>query len=482
MAFHIILIAIGIILFQSVIVNHSNVDAYKTFEIVKYCHRQQPNKEQKYSNELNKIMNQVESKYGLVVPSEFDEQDINEEENTLKYNSAKSIIVDNKHDESSVRIVLNSDQNASKLRNWQYCSLFLAAKKPNGLIVTIRKLHLRSGVDWLRLLINNGTFVREFSHVKIDDERDSVAYVANHGVLIELSSGYSVKTLPEDNHIELILTSFREADLCLIDQEFDCGSFRCISNYYICDGMNNCGDGRDEMGCPLNNLANYILIICIFLLISIFLFLCFCYRCCQSKRRNFSNRANQYHYVKIRTGSIAAPRGIIKRRAASIASESNTPGLSNLINGNPRPHNSVLNDNLQRFRLTHIGDSLPVLVPSAPNEYDYGSTRNTYLHLPYSTYATIHLGSNNIGLIPTQQFFGQVRTTYGSPNQSSRQLGSNQRIGNENHTFPRPQPNYPILNSQLFNPPVSTAPPPPYTPKEDEPQPLQDNTSLVPNE
>lgn len=476
-SFHLLLLVIGVILLQSLIVDHPNVAAYNTYEIVKYCRRQQPSKEQFSLEELGKITKHVESKIGLIVP-EIDEQDNDDDEDNGKLKAAKSVTVDSAHDDSSIRIVLSNEENRLKQRNWQYCSLFVAAKKPNGLIVTIRKLHLRSGVDWLRLVINNGTFVREFSHVKIDDERDSVAYVANHGVLIELLTGYSVKSPPEENHIELTLTAFREADLCMIDQEFDCGSFRCISNYYLCDGVNNCGDGRDETGCPMDNLTNYIIISCILLLVSMFIFLCFCYRCCcqSPKRKNYPNRAKQYQYVKIRTSSIAAPNGIVKRRASSVASESDIgplPSRSNtMIGGIPGRHNSIAGDNLRRFRLTHVADSMPVLIPSAPSETDYGTTGNTYMHLaPYPTYATIQLGSNGYGLIPAHQIFapGGSRVSYGAYNQpsSSRQQTS-QASGNEPHTFPLPQPTYPMLHPQLFTPPAPA--PPPYSPRQDSQQ------------
>lgn len=99
----------------------------------------------------------------------------------------RTVTVSGDHEKSAVRVVLTTKTNRQPLyKNFQYCALFVQAKKPHGLIVTLDKLKLRPGIDWLRLSINNESFVREFSHVTIHDERDSVAYVANNGVLIEL--------------------------------------------------------------------------------------------------------------------------------------------------------------------------------------------------------------------------------------------------------------------------------------------------------
>src|SRR5699024_9050033 len=144
-------------------------------------------------------------------------------------------------------------------------------------------------------------------------------------------------------------------------KEFDCGSFRCISSYYLCDGLNNCGDNRDETGCPMDNLTNYIIISLLLLLAATFVFLCFCYRCCcqNPRQKKYPNRAKQYQYVKIRASSFAAPNGIVKRRASSIASESDALGplpsnLPSVVGGIPGRHNSISGDNLRRFRLTHI--------------------------------------------------------------------------------------------------------------------------------
>ncbi|KAJ6218385.1 hypothetical protein RDWZM_009542 [Blomia tropicalis] len=487
-SFHLMLLALGVFLFQSLLVNHPNVDAINTYEIVKHCKRQPPSKEQKLSHkELGKITKRLEVKYGLIVPELYDEYNTNDGEDDEvidqnKLHESKSIIVDNSLDSNSaIRIVLSNEDNRSKQQNWQYCSLFISAKKPNGLIVTIRRLNLRSGIDWLRLLINNGTFVREFSHVKIDDERDSVAYVANHGVLIELLTGYSSKSSARTNEIELTLTSFREADLCKIDQEFDCGSFRCISSELLCDGLNNCGDNSDEANCPIDNLANYIVISCILLLGSLFIGMCFCYRCCchsTPKQRKYNGRAKQYQYVKIRTSSLVGPNRIINRRS-SIASESDvTTGLL----GRHNSIGGIVPDNLRRFRLNHGTESMPVLVHTGIADSEYGTTGNTFMHLPptYPNYATIHLGSNGYGLIPAHVFGprgSRSGRSYGGLQPSLRQVDENQTLPTRSHAKP-----YPRMDPQLFTPPtVVQRPPPPYTPRQADNQPSTSKSETVNN-
>lgn len=503
-SFKLALLAVGLVLLQSLLLDPPNnmVEAYTTFEISKHCQRHQPSRKEreKFTHDFGKLSRQIESNYGLIVPDgEVDGHGEDEDDNEGRLEVSKSVIVDNVADESAIRVVLSADESSrERQRNWQRCSLFVAARKPNGLIVTIRKLHLRSGIDWLRLLINNGTFVREFSHVKIDDERDSVAYVANHGVLIELLTGYSALSPPEEIEVELVLTNFREGDLCLIEQEFDCGSFRCISSAHQCDGVNNCGDGRDETGCPVDNITNYIIISLLVLLAGTFIFLCFCYRCCCSngkaaRRNGYSNRAKQYQYVKIRTNSILAPNGTIKRRASSIVSESDA--LGELPSANPataarsRYNSSSTSDSqLRRFRLTHMADSMPVLVPSAPQQPEgstgsaggyYGSTGNTYMHLPpYSTYATIQLGPSGYGLVPGHHIFApsSSRVYTGQPpnsGQAVRQLVDNSlSAGGDQPTlgsFSRQtrRQSYPVLPANLFTPPPPPPPsvaPPPYTP------------------
>ncbi len=500
---HLVLLAVGVILLQTLLVDPPTmVEAYTTFEISKHCQRHQPSRKEreKFTQDFGKLSRQIESKYGLIVPDADTDGAGEDGDDDGRLQVSKSIIVDNVADESAVRIVLSADEaSRERQHNWQRCSLFVAAKKPNGLIVTIRKLHLRSGIDWLRLLINNGSFVREFSHVKIDDERDSVAYVANHGVLIELLTGYSALSPPEEIEVELILTNFREADLCLIEQEFDCGSFRCISSVYQCDGVNNCGDSRDEAGCPIDNITNYIIISLLILLAGAFTILCFCYRCCcqsgkqSGGRRNaYSNRAKQYQYVKIRTSSLAAPNGIIKRRTSSIASESDAigelrPGNVGAGGGGRIRYNSIATSDsaLRRFKLTHMADSMPVLVPSAPQQSlegaKYGSTDSTYMHLPYHTYATVQLGPSGYGLIPAHHIFAPStsRVAHYSPPSGTNgrqaaaagtaQSSAETVTGDQLGTFPRRtrQPSYPVLHPNLFtplSPPQPSTAPPPYTP------------------
>lgn len=511
LSFKLVLLAVGVVLLQTLLFDHSSnmVEAYTTFEISKHCQRHQPSRKEreKFTQDFGKLSaRQIESNYGLVVP----DGDFNHEEEDGDDDShievSKSIIVDNVADESAIRVVLSADETSrERQRNWQRCSLFVAAKKPNGLIVTIRKLHLRSGIDWLRLLINNGTFVREFSHVKIDDERDSVAYVANHGVQIELLTGYSAFSPPQEIEVELVLTNFREGDLCLIGEEFDCGSFRCISSAHQCDNVNNCGDMRDESGCPVDNITNYIIISLLVLLAGTFIFLCFCYRCCCSKDKGGRRNGKQYQYVKIRTSSLAVPNGIIKRRASSIASESDVLGeLPNPAAMSRSRYNSISTSDsgLQRFRLTHMADSMPVLVPSAPQSEGasgaYGSTGNTYMHLPpYSTYATIQLGSSGYGLIPAHHIFAPTsnRTYRAQPansGQAVRSQGDNNSLADQSMgSFPRQtrRTSYPVLPANLFTPlaPPSVAPPP-YTPpnynsqQQQNQQQFTENTAQPPNQ
>lgn len=422
-------------LLQSTLLSH-NVDAYKTFELVKYCHRLNKQKQNAFRNHDESSIVNIEQGLGVVIPELWKtihgDEDDDDYVNVDKYKATDVVIVEESSDESAMTVVFSEEPKGN--RNWQQCSIFVSAKKPNGLIVTIRKLHLRPGIDWLRLSINNGSFVREFSHININDERDSVAYVAHHGVLIEFVSGYSTKST-DHNRLELTLTLFREADLCRVDDEYDCGSFRCISNNFVCDGINNCGDGRDEVGCPMDNITNYLLISVTLVCVSLLIFICLCYRCCCQKRK--PQYRKQYQYVKIRTSSIPT----IKRRTSSIHSETEVMGR----------------DNLRRIKMTHFGDSMPVLMPTAPDLTNaetnggYGSTNNTYLHLPLQPYA-LQLGPSGqgFGLVSTRNMFTQP-TTSTVP---------------EHHTFPLPQPTYPMLHPQLFTPLAPSPPPPPYSPRD----------------
>lgn len=479
-----LLLALAIILVAVLITpGPSTASAYKTFELVKYCHRRQivnksvagvmlkANKIYKMEAGPDLIVRDNYDRFELEEDDDHDEDDeenvyaqhhtIEDEEDEEASRHFKSVAIEsNKYDRSAVRVVLKTPSAGSRhkpvYKNWQHCALFVHAKRPDGLIVTVDKLRLRPGVDRLRLSINNGSFVREFSHVTIENERDSVAYVANHGVLIELETGYSLQSpgveLPVG--IELILTSFREADMCKIEGEFDCGSFRCISSNYLCDGQNNCGDGRDEVGCPIDNITNYILISGTLLLVAFLIFVCLCYRCfCAKKQRGPPAMNRPCQYVKIRSGSIssAAPRG----RSASMRSE-----------GQPE------SGNMRRFKVTQVTDSTPLLydahpaVPSAPE--DYGSTTSTvtgptpYFHPP--AYAYTYLSPTAVGYVPapTMRILRTSSISAGDP-----------RLSSTHFTFPM-RPNryaqgYPVLHPQLFQPPPP--PPPPYTPRDETNQP-----------
>lgn len=259
----------------------------------------------------------------------------------------------------------------------------------------------------------------------------------------------------------------------------------------------------------MDNITNYIIISLLVLLAGTFIFLCFCYRCCCSngkagRRGNaYSNRAKQYQYVKIRTSSIVDPNGIIKRRSSSIASESDALGELRNVNtaGIPRTrYNSMSTSDsgLRRFRLTHMADSMPVLVPSAPQSEgaDYGSTGNTYMHLPpYSTYATIQLGASGYGLIPAHHIFApsssRVYSTVGNSGQAGRadngsSGGADQPTVGSLGRRTR-QTSYPVLPANLFTPlaPPSVAPPP-YTPpnytQHENQQQSAENTAQTPNQ
>lgn len=422
------LLAILVILLQSTLLLH-NVNAYKSYELGKYCHR---NPQPIVKNVKRYSIDSDDHNIGLVIPEaggggHYEPQP--DYINTDQAKATKTLIVDGSGEDSAVQIVINNDENG--YLNWQQCSMFVAARKPNGLIVTIGKLHLRPGTDWLRLSINNGSFVREFSHVNIDDERDSVAYVAHHGVLIQFESGYSVRPTSAAS-LQLTLTAFREADLCRVDDEYDCGSFRCIGTTFVCDGVNNCGNGRDEAGCPLDNITNYLIISTTLILVSFLIFLCLCYRCCCQRKPAYRK---QYQYVKIRTSSLTPS---VKRRSASVYSEADAFGRGG---------------NLRRVRLTSYGDSMPVMIPSAPaapgsDSTGYGSTNNTYVQLPYQPYAiTFGPSSGPIGLVP------------------ARNLPSTSQP--EHNTFPRTNPAYPAMPPDLFTPPdtATARPPPPYSPR-----------------
>ncbi|OTF78957.1 macrophage migration inhibitory factor-like protein, partial [Euroglyphus maynei] len=445
-----LLAILWIVTFNSCRVSH-NVNAYQTFELVDFCQRFDANVQ--FPNE--KRDDDISSP-GMVIepPSptvELRSSDMNEASDLLRIDAnyaGKTVIVDTGYDTSAVRLTVDPENIfRARLR----CSILVIPKKPNGLIVTLRKLRVRPGTDWLRISINNSSFTRTFSHIRINSERDSVAYVAHHGVLIE----FATKTyLPKEEkvEIELILTSFREADLCDIDEEFDCGSFRCISNHYVCDGYNNCGDSRDETNCPMDNITNYLIVSTTLLLA-------------------YRNR-KQYPYLRIRTNSVpSAPQSFTsqtRNRSQSIQSEADLPP--------PSSETNTSNSALRRFKLAHTGsDSMPVLVPTAPpstfgQQTNYGSLGQTFYPPSFVTYQpytiTLTSGTNRIGLRPFRQLRRQNSLL-------------NEEVIPEHHTFPLPQPNYPILHPQLFQPPPPSTshltsassqstnndqPPPPYTP------------------
>ena len=455
-----------IITFNSSCHQSSNVNAYQTFELIDYCQRFDSNV--KFSNNNEKHFdddNDDDISSGMVIeppPSSSNVESkssstVNDLNNSLKIDSnyaSKRVIVDTGYDTSAVRLIVNPENVfRARLR----CSILVIPKKPNGLIVTLRKLHVRPGTDWLRISINNSSFTRTFSHIRINSERDSVAYVAHHGVLIE----FATRTyLPKEEkvEIELILTSFREADLCDIDEEFDCGSFRCISNHYVCDGYNNCGDSRDETNCPMDNITTYLIVSTTLLLVAFIIFLCICYRCCFRTGKNHHNRQSgayispayrnhhhkQYPYLRIRTNSTpVAPETFTNQqsriRSQSIQSEADLPDSAT---------NNSSNSAFRRFKLS--GDSMPVLVPTAPNAFqptanNYGSLGQTFFPPSYVSYQpytiTLTTGTNRIGLRPLRQLRRQNSLL-------------NDDIIPEHHTFPLPpQPNYPILHPQLFQPP-----------------------------
>ena len=459
-----------IITFNSSCHQSSNVNAYQTFELIDYCQRFDSNV--KFSNNNEKHFdddNDDDISSGMVIeppPSSSNVESkssstVNDLNNSLKIDSnyaSKRVIVDTGYDTSAVRLIVNPENVfRARLR----CSILVIPKKPNGLIVTLRKLHVRPGTDWLRISINNSSFTRTFSHIRINSERDSVAYVAHHGVLIE----FATRTyLPKEEkvEIELILTSFREADLCDIDEEFDCGSFRCISNHYVCDGYNNCGDSRDETNCPMDNITTYLIVSTTLLLVAFIIFLCICYRCCFRTGKNHHNRQSgayispayrnhhhkQYPYLRIRTNSTpVAPETFTNQqsriRSQSIQSEADLPDSAT---------NNSSNSAFRRFKLS--GDSMPVLVPTAPNAFqptanNYGSLGQTFFPPSYVSYQpytiTLTTGTNRIGLRPLRQLRRQNSLL-------------NDDIIPEHHTFPLPpQPNYPILHPQLFQPPPTTA-------------------------
>lgn len=49
----------------------------------------------------------------------------------------------------------------------------------------------------------------------------------------------------------LSLHRFLIAKLCK-DEEFRCPSGKCISNAYVCDGEDDCGELEDEVNCTLS--------------------------------------------------------------------------------------------------------------------------------------------------------------------------------------------------------------------------------------
>ncbi|XP_075588666.1 uncharacterized protein LOC124497152 isoform X1 [Dermatophagoides farinae] len=467
---HMILLAIlWIVTFNSFRLTNTNVNAYQTFELVDYCQRFDANVQFPNENRDDDIFSS-----GVIIepPHQPSSSNFDLKSSTIKnknddaYNVlridadyvGKTVVVDTGYDTSAVRLIVDPENVfRARLR----CSILVIPKKPNGLIVTLRKLRVRPGTDWLRISINNSSFTRTFSHIRINSERDSVAYVAHHGVLIE----FATKTyLPKEEkvEIELILTSFREADLCDIDEEFDCGSFRCISNHYVCDGYNNCGDGRDETNCPMDNITNYLIVSTTLLLA-------------------YHNR-KQYQYLRIRTNSTpVAPQSLAPRsrnRSQSIQSESDLPPpppSSQEINTSPPPNSA-----LRRFKLAHMAsDSMPVLVPTAPppptlgQQTNYGSLGQTFYpstsaFVAYQPYTiTLTSGTNRIGLRPLRQLRRQNSLL-------------NEDVIPEHHTFPLPPSTYPILHPQLFQPPSPEShftsqpssqsttnndpPPPPYTP------------------
>ncbi|KAF7495335.1 hypothetical protein SSS_05633 [Sarcoptes scabiei] len=448
-------IAIGAIL-MAILMNYNcdtNVNAaYQTFDLGDYC---QP------------INDQIQFDRRKACEDEFEIYSTNDSNKDTQQNCSDSFVIDSHlpsnekldyrtvivekdYEHSSIRLIFSK---ISSINVRSKCAIWILPAKPNGLIVSLRRLFLRPGIDWLRISIKNSTFSRKFSQIQINGERDAVAYVAQQGVLIEFGTK---ARLTKQVEIELILTSFREADLCDIDHEFDCGSFRCISDHLICDGYNNCGDGRDEDGCPIDNIANYLIISTTLLLVSCLIFLCLCYRCCL-KRSSDSQRTNlferkRYQYLRIRTNSLNSgvntSRFVPKFRSESIYSAVELP---------------ITRNRMESFRLIH-GDSMPILFASSSSPTNQSSHLNNYGSSARTLLLPIAIMNRS------DEASGVTVAEEPEPNQSDH----------HHHTFPLPQQQYPILDAQLFqetnqqqqqqrqqSPQPPPPPPPPYTPRDE---------------
>jgi hypothetical protein len=195
-------------------------------------------------------------------------------------NRYKTIELDNDQDDSA--IILRSGDG---YKNYLDCALYVEAEKGYSIIVTVKSINLRRIVDKLEIQIYRPNSP-QWTASKVKDNKELVSYVADRKIKIEFSSGYSSEST-KNKGFELILTAFRMSNKCG-KYEFSCGNSRCISSFYQCDGHNNCGNNKDEIGCSEAKQTNNFAIVGGLLgaLVALLL-LCYCCRCCcgKSKKR-----------------------------------------------------------------------------------------------------------------------------------------------------------------------------------------------------
>jgi hypothetical protein len=206
-------------------------------------------------------------------------------------NRYKTIELDNDEDDSA--IILRSGDN---YKNNLDCAVYVEAERGYSILVTVKRISLRRSVDKLEIEINRSN-LPDWTTSNVKDNKELISYVADRKVKIQFSSGYSSEST-KNKGFELILTTYRVSNKCG-KYEFSCGNSRCISSFYQCDGHNNCGNNKDEIGCS-EQTNNFAIIGGLLGALVALLLLCYCWRCCCGKSKK---RLEYVEFINDKKGS-----------------------------------------------------------------------------------------------------------------------------------------------------------------------------------